>query len=160
MKRDSIARLAKFLQDVFLVACTVYVLVAAAEPRGGTSQTLTTMSSAQPLSLPIANQVPPPPGAPPSPPAGLRASTVNQDTIRLDRTPTSSDESGYHVNGDGGFFPVPAGLTTLNAGGLSPDTRYCFWITAYNAFGESPPSNEACATTAPAAKNADIDHQQ
>jgi hypothetical protein len=88
----------------------------------------------------------PPPARPPLPPAGFRATALNWQTIRLDWTPRSDNVMGYFVDGTAGYYPVAGRATTINIGGLSPSTTYCFRVTAFNAVGEAT-SREACATT-------------
>jgi hypothetical protein len=88
----------------------------------------------------------PPPVRPPLPPAGLRTTALNWHTIRLDWTSRSDNVTGYFVDGTAGYYPVAGRATTINVGGLSPSTTYCFRVTAFNAVGEST-SGETCATT-------------
>jgi hypothetical protein len=94
----------------------------------------------------VIGPLPPPPPRPPLPPSGLRATAVGWNTIRLDWTNRSENVTELFVDGTAGYHPVPAGATTTNVGGLSPDTRYCFRVTAVNEVGEAT-SNEACART-------------
>jgi hypothetical protein len=88
----------------------------------------------------------PPQARPPLPPAGLRATPMNWHTIRLDWTSRSDNVTGYFVDGTAGYYPVAGRATTINVGGLSPNTTYCFRVTAFNAAGEAT-SGETCATT-------------
>jgi hypothetical protein len=88
----------------------------------------------------------PPLAHPPLPPAGLRATPMNWHTIRLDWTSRSDNVAGYFVDGTAGYYPVAGHATTVNVGGLSPETTYCFRVTAFNAVGEAT-SGETCATT-------------
>ena len=101
-----------------------------------------------PPSYPNVLLPPPPPMTPPGGPRGLRATTLNRNTIRLDWTDNSDNETGFMIDGTGGFFTVRANTSTANAGGLFPETTYCFRVGSYNDYGEAW-SNEACATTAP-----------
>lgn len=87
-----------------------------------------------------------PPPAPPRAARGLRARAINHHTIRLDWTDASDNELGFMIDGTGGYFTVGAGTTWANAGGLQPETTYCFKVGAFNDLGEGW-SNEACATT-------------
>jgi hypothetical protein len=88
----------------------------------------------------------PPPLRLPLPPSGLRATAMNWHTIRLDWTSRSENVTGFFVDGIAGYFPVSGHATTVNVGGLSPSTRYCFRVTAFNPVGEAA-SDETCATT-------------
>ena len=91
--------------------------------------------------------------APPGVPAGLFASAVSSSQINLVWSDVSG-ESGYRVerspDGVGGWAEVGttgAGVTAFASGGLSAGTTYHYRVRAFNAAGESLPSNVASAAT-------------
>ena len=97
-------------------------------------------------------------GAVPAAPSGLGASTVSTTAINLNWTDNSSNETGFKVEskiGAGGTYSqigtVSAGATGANITGLTEGTTYYYRVRAYNADGDSAYSNEANATTLPAA---------
>ncbi len=95
---------------------------------------------------------PPPP--PPSAPSNLTATTVSQARIDLAWGDNSDNESGFRVERWNGsvFAPIAAvgaNATSYSNTGLSPATTYRYRVLAFNAGGNSPPSNTAEATTLP-----------
>ena len=88
--------------------------------------------------------VPPPP---PARPGGVRATAVNQTTIRLDWTDNSNDEQGFRIDSGAGQFRTGPNVTTFNVGGLQADHFYCFTVFAFNANGESFGGSTDCAVT-------------
>ncbi|MGH7572761.1 MAG: fibronectin type III domain-containing protein [Gemmatimonadota bacterium] len=98
---------------------------------------------------------PPPP--PPATPTGLIATTVNHESIDLTWTDNSTDEDGFRVErrlGQVGTFEPDTTLgsdaTSHSDGSLVAETEYCYRIVAFNAGGDSDPSNVACAATSEA----------
>lgn len=93
------------------------------------------------------------PGAactPPPAPANLRASAgASAGQIALAWDPVSG-AAGYKVYyGGPAGIPASGGITNttqLTVSGLAQGQNYCFTVTAYDACGESAPSNQACAT--------------
>lgn len=73
----------------------------------------------------------------PSAPSALRASQVNNNTVRLDWTDNSANASSLVVTSRSGEYPVQTGAATMNVGGLSPNQAYCFTIFAVNSSGKS-----------------------
>ncbi len=86
-----------------------------------------------------------------APPTNLQASAVSSSEIDLTWTPSpSGGVTGYHVYRDGGGTPigtVNASATSFPDTGLQAGTTHAYVVTAFNASAESPPSNEASATT-------------
>ncbi len=124
----------------------VYTLVLAGTRAGGGPLELATAFNIVSLThTPPATPTPPAPPLP-NPPGGVRATTLNPNTIRIEWTDNSDNELGFRINSEAGQFQVPANTTSFNAGGLQPLRIYCFTVTAYNAAGESPGAT-SCAQT-------------
>ncbi len=92
---------------------------------------------------------------PPGTPAGLTATTMSSTRITL-AWADAAIETGYRVErtltGSGAFSAVaslPANATTFGDTGLAPGTSYGYRVVAFNAPGDSAPSNTATATTLP-----------
>ncbi len=84
----------------------------------------------------------------PATPTGLSATAVssNQTDLSWDASP-EDDVAGYTIYRDA--VPLESvSITSFSDTALSPDTGYCYTVSAYNAVGsKSGQSNEACATT-------------
>lgn len=92
---------------------------------------------------------------PPGTPSGLTATTMSSTRITLGWT-NAANETGYRVeralNGSGAFLQVAsvaANVTTFGNTGLAPGTSYSYRVVAFNASGNSAPSNTATAKTLP-----------
>ena len=92
------------------------------------------------------------------PPANLAVTPVSGSRINLSWTDNSFGETGFTIErktGSGGTYSqiatVSANVTSYSNTGLGEATTYYFRITAYNSSGNSSYSNEANATTYPAA---------
>jgi Tol biopolymer transport system component len=86
---------------------------------------------------------------PPTTPTNLRVTTASPTRIDLSWDPSTDNVgvAGYKVYRDGSFLTSVI-ATSYSDTGLSPSTRYCYRVSAYDAAGnESAKSNEACATT-------------
>jgi hypothetical protein len=95
---------------------------------------------------------PPPPPPPPASPANLTITAVRPDGFDLTWTDTSSDEQGFYLyNADTRQVLETFGpnVTGGVVGGLACGTSYRFYLAAFNAAGESWPSNTVQATTNP-----------
>ncbi len=93
-------------------------------------------------------------GASPAPPSGLSATALSASAILLQWTDAATNESGFTVQRasscNGSFTTVAtkaANAQSHQDGGLSPSTFYCYRVIAFNAAGNSSPSNTAGATT-------------
>jgi hypothetical protein len=92
-------------------------------------------------------------GNPPDPPTDLTATAMSAGQIDLAWTQYSDDEYGFYVyrskNGNpmAAIASTAADATTYSDDGLSSNTTYDYEIRAFNAVGESDPSNVASATT-------------
>lgn len=110
-------------------------------------------SSPPPLPCPPFCPQPPPGGQAPAAPSNLTATTVSQSQINLSWQDNSNNEQGFKIERktQGGSYSqitsVSANTQNYNDTGLNSGTNYCYRVRAYNANGESAPSNEACATT-------------
>lgn len=81
-------------------------------------------------------------------PSNLTAIALSARTIRLTWTDNSDNESEFRIEqaSPAGFTDlggVPAGTTTLEAGGLAPGSYVTFRVRARSAHGYSAVSNEA-----------------
>jgi RHS repeat-associated protein len=90
----------------------------------------------------------------PNPPSGLTATATSAQQVDLAWTDNSSDETGFRVErrlGQAGTFGtlvhVGAGVVEHNDMTVAEETEYCYRVIAFNANGDSSPSNVACATT-------------
>ncbi len=88
----------------------------------------------------------------PTAPAGLTATAVSETRIDLSWTDTSSDETGFRVyRSTGGSYQlvgtVGANTSTFSDTTLSPCTTASYYVTAFNANGESSASNVASGET-------------
>jgi acid phosphatase type 7 len=85
------------------------------------------------------------------PPSNLNATGISADEIDLNwAASTTSGVTGYHVFRNGGSQPiatVDAPTTAFADTGLNAGTTYTYTVTAFDANGESAPSNQASAAT-------------
>ncbi len=80
---------------------------------------------------------------------------VGAAQLTLTWTDNSDNEDGFYIErktGTGGAYArigqVGANVTTyVDSSGLASTTTYCYQVQAFNTFGNSTYSNEACATT-------------
>jgi uncharacterized delta-60 repeat protein len=92
----------------------------------------------------------------PNAPTTLVASLISQNSISLSWTDNATDETGYALEqsiGNNTNFITIANLPINSASyvnsGLIANTQYYYRVTAYNATGNSPYSNEISPTTLP-----------
>ena len=91
---------------------------------------------------------------PPAPPSDLTAISVSTDTIQLDWTDNSNNETEFIIENspDGvnfayyGTSEIP-GVVQMWDIELGSGSTHCYRVLARNADGDSNPSNTACATT-------------
>lgn len=94
-------------------------------------------------------------GTIPAAPSGLTATASGANSITVNWTDNSSNETGFKLErktGSGGSWSEIAGSIAANTvtfpnTGLSASTTYFYRIRSYNAAGNSSYSNEASATT-------------
>jgi hypothetical protein len=94
----------------------------------------------------------PPPVTVPSPPANLSVTAVRADGFDFTWTDTSSNEQGFYLyNADTQQIVRTLGQNTtfVAVSGLTCQTLYRFYVTAYNQSGQSYQSNVVQATTGP-----------
>ena len=91
---------------------------------------------------------------PPIEPSYLAIAAVTSDQIDITWADNSDDEIGFKIGRrkpeDRAFVQIAvvgANTTAYSSTGLNPGAQYCYLVLAYNAAGNSDPSNEACATT-------------
>ena len=99
----------------------------------------------------------PGPPSPPNAPSATNAVPINSSTADLTWADNSANEDGFRVERslDGGsswatVSTTVANVTSLRDGGRTSEQQVCYRVIAFNAGGESPPSNTDC-TTPPAA---------
>ena len=85
-------------------------------------------------------------------PTGLGAEANGDSQIELSWTDNSDNESSFRIlrNSGGGFEAVGtvvADVTVFSDSGLEASTIYTYRVVATNTAGDSPPTNEASATT-------------
>ncbi len=100
-------------------------------------------------------ETPPPPPPPPLPaaPKATSATSTNPQTVVVNWTDASDNESGFRIERNDGKG-VFVSLTSLSPNSTSfldtsvqPKTTYTYRVRALNSTGESEPSNEASAVT-------------
>jgi hypothetical protein len=87
---------------------------------------------------------------PPSVPTNLTAAPISAAQIDLSWNPSTDNVAvaGYKVYDSLGTYLKSVTTTSTSITGLSPDTQYCFTVSAYDTSGnESGKSSQACATT-------------
>ncbi len=96
------------------------------------------------------------PSCPPPPPSNLTALAVSPTQIGLAWQDNSTNETGFKIEqsltGTGGWAQIattPANVISHTVSGLNCGTTYYYRVLAYNAYGDSAPSNTANATTLP-----------
>ncbi|HXI29828.1 MAG TPA: S8 family serine peptidase, partial [Vicinamibacterales bacterium] len=107
----------------------------------------------EPSPAPVPSTAPPPPPAVPGAPATLTASVFGSTVVLTWGVPASGDPATSYVLAAGSVsgaadlivFDVGSTATSFVASSVSPGT-YFIRVRAVNAFGSSPPSNEAIAT--------------
>jgi len=95
------------------------------------------------------------PATPPAP-TGLTATPVSSTEVDLSWSYSGIAITGFKIfqNTGNGYSPTPlatvgANVTTYSDLSVSAGNRYCYKVEAYNSAGNSPDSNESCATTPP-----------
>ncbi|MDP8236584.1 MAG: C25 family cysteine peptidase, partial [Candidatus Erginobacter occultus] len=81
-----------------------------------------------------------PPG-PPTAPSNMTSTGVTNSLITWQWSDNSNDEDGFHFYSDAGNHDFSAGAVSHQDPGLSVNTRYWAYVTAYNGNGESSASN-------------------
>ena len=87
---------------------------------------------------------------PPSVPTNLTAAPISATQIDLSWNPSTDNVAmaGYKVYDSLGTYLKSVTTTSTSITGLTPDTQYCFTVSAYDTSGnESAKSTQACATT-------------
>jgi hypothetical protein len=80
-------------------------------------------------------------------PAGQTAVALNANSIRINWTDRSGNETGFQIFDGVNYFSVGANITTFTRTGLNPGTYMCFAIRSQNAAGYSAFTPYACTTT-------------
>jgi len=123
----------------------VFVVMVATAPYGRENTQLLN-SLAQTLAGRIMTEF----SVPPAAPTNARASAQDQTHIRVDWDRQSDNEDGFGVVDTAtqqSAGSADAAVTTATISGLKPGTQYCYAIFAFNSFGTSGSTNQACATT-------------
>jgi len=129
----------------------VKLIVTAGQPSplGRTSQGQVTLSSGFIYTLtPTSGKLLPPAG-----PSRLTAEAISASEINLSWTDNSNNEDGFRIERRTGiedvrFFTVGPNVQSYQDRGLNPGTRASYRVLAFNAGGDSPPSNAAVEITA------------
>jgi len=82
-------------------------------------------------------------------PTNVRSEATSDVAITVTWTDASDNERGFRIYGPTG---TPLGRTGANTNSftvtdLEPNTRYCFWVTAWNDDGESDRASAPCLRT-------------
>ena len=92
--------------------------------------------------------------SPPAPPTGLTASADSSTRVRLSWVDVSDNESGFRILRRVGLNGTYAELTSVGTNvnflvdsSVTAGSTFFYRVTAFNAAGTSPESNEASATT-------------
>jgi chitodextrinase len=90
------------------------------------------------------------PDLPPSTPANLVANAATSFQIDLSWEASSDDWGvvGYKLYRDGIYIKDVTSTSTSDVG-LTPNTEYCYTVSAYDEFNHSNQSSQACATSLP-----------
>ena len=95
----------------------------------------------------------PPPPTPPIAPSGADAAPVGSTAIVVFWIDNSTNEDGFRVerSTDGGAIWATVGTTSADGAGLgdhgrTSEQQVCYRVIAFNAGGDSPPSNSDCTT--------------
>jgi hypothetical protein len=91
----------------------------------------------------------------PNSPSGLAATAISQTQVALKWNDNSKNEDGFRIyraprsctNPFASIGDVGRDVTSETITGLSPGTTACYRVTAFNAAGESRPSNSRLVTT-------------
>ncbi|MDI6793521.1 MAG: choice-of-anchor D domain-containing protein, partial [bacterium] len=92
-------------------------------------------------------------GGPPQSPYNLKATAISETGIGLTWQNNPGDKIGFIIEKRklgktfGELTRVAANATTYTDFNLESETTYCYQVKTYNAYGESRPSNESCATS-------------
>ena len=91
--------------------------------------------------------------APPSPPPNVDAVPQSSSVVSVTWTDGSNNEEGFRVerSADGGaswvtYYTAGMDNTALWDDGAAPEQQVCYRVIAFNAKGDSPPSNTDCTT--------------
>lgn len=105
----------------------------------------------------------------PAAPSNANATPANSSTVDVTWTDNSGNEDGFRVerSTDGGATWVTAGTTGPNVtsftnGGRTSEAQVCYRVIAFNANGDSSPSNTDCTTPPAGPTNlvaTKVDHQ-
>jgi chitin-binding protein len=96
---------------------------------------------------------------PPTPPANLRVVGISntQITLEWDHSTDNVGVTEYNIFLDGILDATIPYVSTYDVTGLSPNTTYCFTVTASDAAGNvSGPSNQVCQATSGISPDAEI----
>jgi len=128
---------------------TLVATVGQPSPAGQTSQGRFTLTSGFVYTLPKPKRN----LFAPAGPSALTVEALSPSQINLSWQDNSGNENGFRIERRAGiadekFFTVGPNLISYQDQGLSPGTRASYRIFAFNAGGDSPPSNSAVEITA------------
>jgi len=86
----------------------------------------------------------------PTAPTGLVVTAASETQLDLSWSgsiATVTDVGTWYKISGGGAAGNPTFSTTWSDTGLAPSTTHCYTVSAYNAYGTSPDSAQACGTT-------------
>ncbi|ARN56685.1 Chitinase A1 precursor [Sedimentisphaera salicampi] len=86
---------------------------------------------------------------PPDTPAGVTVNDITESQLSLswDLPQDSAPATGYRIYDGSGSLLADIGAEDFFLDGLSSGQSYCFYVKAYNQFGESIPSETVCGQT-------------
>jgi hypothetical protein len=155
--RASLAANTSAYSDTGLTASTQYCYKARAFQTKGANKSFSAFSAPACTTTPAPPPPPPPPG-PPSAPSAAAARPYGFGEVLVTWTINGTNEDGFRVerSADSGSTWTTLATTGPTFEDIAPDPveePVCYRVIAFNGYGESAPSNTACAVVLAAPTN-------
>jgi hypothetical protein len=109
--------------------------------------THTPTTTATPTNTPT-NTPTTPAGLAPAAPSNLQALVLGPSEVRLTWQDNAGNEDGFAIYDGSALLTTTGGDATFyNAGGLAPNSYHCYYVYAFNTYGNSPSTPWVCMTT-------------